>query len=118
MRCIECGAEMRMLQVARDDTMMVSGYEHHTLECADCHNVERRLVFSRAKRSLTGRNVQIVHDPDKATYAATDIKSGLVVMRHQDSARLRVLCDWIGWYVVDDGSGQRQRDDESLMRAI
>ena len=117
MQCIECGAEMRMLKVARDDTMMVSGYEHHT-ECSGCRNVERRLVFSRAKRSPTGRNVQIGHDADKATYAARDIKSGLVVMRHQDSARLRVLCDWIGWYVVDDGGGQRRRDDESLMRAI
>ncbi len=66
MRCIDCGAEMRMLQVARDDTMMVSGYEHHTLECAGCHKVERRLVFSRAKRSPTGRNVQIGRDPDEA----------------------------------------------------
>jgi hypothetical protein len=101
MRCIECGAEMRMLKVARDDTMMVSGYEHHTLECAGCHKVERRLVFSRAKRSPTGRNVHIRRDLDEAAYAAVDIKSGRVVMRHQDSARLRMLCDWIGWYVVD-----------------
>jgi hypothetical protein len=103
MRCIECGAGMRRLQVARDDTMMVPGYEHHTLECSACRKVERRLVFSRAKRSPTGRNVAIGHDPrHQAAYAATDIKSGLVVMRHQDGARLRALCDWIGWYVVDD----------------
>jgi hypothetical protein len=73
MRCIECGAEMRMLHVARDDTMMVSGYEHHTLGCASCQNVERRLVFSRAKRSPTGRNVQISHEPDKAEYTATEL---------------------------------------------
>jgi hypothetical protein len=117
MRCIGCGAGMRMLQVTRDDTMMVPGYERHTLECSGCHKVERRLVFSRAKRSPTGRNVQIGHDPRyEAAYAATDIKSGLVVMRHQDSAHLRALCDWIGWYVVDDEvpSG----DDEGLIRAI
>ena len=102
MRCIECGADMRKVQVTRDDTMMVSGYEHHTLECPSCRRVERRLVFSRLKRSASGRNVRIHHDPGhEAAYAAIDVKSGLVVMRHRDSEHLRMLCEWIGWYVVD-----------------
>src|SRR5713226_618123 len=47
MRCLACGAEMRVVEVAADDTMMVSGYEHHTLQCSGCDEVERRLVFSR-----------------------------------------------------------------------
>jgi hypothetical protein len=44
-----CGAEMRLMQVVPDDTMMVAGYEHHTLQCTGCDEVERRLVFNREK---------------------------------------------------------------------
>jgi len=47
MRCLACGAEMRVVEVVADDTMMVPGYEHHTLQCMGCDEVERRLVFSR-----------------------------------------------------------------------
>jgi hypothetical protein len=42
-----CGAEMRLMQVVRDNTMMVSGYEHQTLQCLGCNEVERRFVFAR-----------------------------------------------------------------------
>jgi hypothetical protein len=47
MRCVACGAEMRLTQAAPDNTMIVAGYEHQTLECSGCHEVERRLVFRR-----------------------------------------------------------------------
>jgi hypothetical protein len=47
MRCMACGAEMRLMQVVRDDTMMVAGYEHHTSQCSSCNEIEQRFVFSR-----------------------------------------------------------------------
>jgi hypothetical protein len=47
MRCLVCGAEMRVMQVVQDNTMMVPGYEHQTLQCVGCDEVERRFVFSR-----------------------------------------------------------------------
>ena len=34
MLCLECGAEMRLVQVTKDTTMPVSGYEHHTWQCS------------------------------------------------------------------------------------
>jgi hypothetical protein len=46
MRCLTCGAEMDLIEVVPDTTMMVAGYEHHTLQCSACSEVERRLVFS------------------------------------------------------------------------
>jgi hypothetical protein len=49
MRCMVCGAEMRVMQVVPDDTMAVPGYERHTLQCSDCGDVETRLMFSREK---------------------------------------------------------------------
>jgi hypothetical protein len=36
---------MNLMQVVPDTTMMVSGYEHHTLQCSACPEVEQRLVF-------------------------------------------------------------------------
>jgi hypothetical protein len=47
MRCLSCGAEMRLEQVAVDDTMPISGFEHHTFVCSVCGDIERRLVFTR-----------------------------------------------------------------------
>jgi hypothetical protein len=117
MRCIECGTEMRLLERVQDDGMMVRGYWHHTFECPNCRKAERRLIFDRSKRSLTGRNVQISCDPSRqADYVATDTKTGLTVMRHQDVARLRELCEWMGWQVVDGRLPERLPDDGRPMR--
>jgi hypothetical protein len=49
MRCLVCAAEMHVTQVVQDDTMPVLGFEHHTLECLECGNIESRLVFTREK---------------------------------------------------------------------
>jgi hypothetical protein len=40
---------MYVTQVVQDDTMPVPGFEHHTLECLECGNIERRLAFTREK---------------------------------------------------------------------
>jgi hypothetical protein len=56
----------------------------------------------RVERPPTSRIVVQIHfDPQKAKYVAKDTKSGLSVLRHQDSARLRAMCDRMGWQVVD-----------------
>jgi hypothetical protein len=47
MRCLACGVEMRLRQIAEDNTMPVAGFEHHTFMCSGCGDVERRLVFTR-----------------------------------------------------------------------
>jgi hypothetical protein len=47
MQCMVCGVEMRLVKVERAETMMVAGYEFRTFACSSCHDVERRLTFSR-----------------------------------------------------------------------
>jgi hypothetical protein len=47
MRCMACGAEMALMNVVPDDTMAVSGFEHHTFMCSGCGDVEQRLVFAK-----------------------------------------------------------------------
>ena len=252
MRCLTCNVEMRLIEVTRDDTMWVPGYAYHTMQCPDCHDIERRLVFRRtgstmpfavpspsepsaasppiepapvtppvasvnrlaqsapaptappaspviptiepvvsppttpasvsatsepvapftaapaaahlpdpvappptpprsitseadldegeallrramemvrsptnrlpsaegpgdhrpetpaelaglmaSRRPFTGRLVRIQRDSDEIAYVAKDARSGLSVLRHQDRARLRAMCDRIGWRVVD-----------------
>jgi hypothetical protein len=46
--------------------------------------------------------VQILHDPQKAKYVAKDTSSGLRILRHQDSAWLRAMCDRMGWQVIEE----------------
>jgi hypothetical protein len=54
------------------------------------------------KRTAPRRVIEIRHDPsDEAAYAAKDVASGLVMLRHRDIARLRAMCDRLGWEVVD-----------------
>jgi len=91
MQCIACGAKIRLVRRARDETMMVPGSDHHTFECLACGEVDRG----------SGRVVQIGYDTDKAAYPAMDPNSGLVVARNPDRARNGVLCNSIGWRVHD-----------------
>jgi len=50
MRCMACGAEMILMNVVQADTMAVPGFEHHTFKCSECHDVERRLIFTKHGR--------------------------------------------------------------------
>jgi hypothetical protein len=55
----------------------------------------------QARKPLTGRMVRIQRDLAESSYVAMDTATGLSVLRHQDSARLRAMCDRIGWQVID-----------------
>ena len=58
----------------------------------------------RAKKSPPSRIVQISHHPsEEPAYAAADTTSGLVLLRHRDSAHLRAMCGRLGWQVVEEG---------------
>jgi hypothetical protein len=47
MRCISCGAEMILIKVVEDETMMVRGFERHTYMCSACSDIEKRFVFNK-----------------------------------------------------------------------
>ena len=49
MRCIACGAEMLLVKVVPEPTMMVPGYERYTLQCLGCYEVMDHLVFNRQR---------------------------------------------------------------------
>jgi hypothetical protein len=45
--------------------------------------------------------VQIQPDPVKGRFVVRDARSGLSILRHQDSAWLRAMCDRMGWRIVE-----------------
>jgi hypothetical protein len=60
MKCPACGAEMHLIKVAPDETMMVPGYEEHTFECSGCHDDVRRFVLMpRAIGPLTSEQMRL-----------------------------------------------------------
>jgi hypothetical protein len=60
MTCPACGAQMHLIKVAPDKTMMVPGYEEHTFECSGCHHHVRRLVFiPHAIEPLTSERMRL-----------------------------------------------------------
>jgi hypothetical protein len=58
MRCLLCNAEMILMEVVEDDTILVPGFEHHTLMCSECHDVERRFIFTKHSRESKPEPVQ------------------------------------------------------------
>ena len=50
MRCLSCDAEMILMKVVKDATLMVRGFERHTYMCSACAEIERRFVFVKHDR--------------------------------------------------------------------
>jgi hypothetical protein len=44
---------MLLMEVVRDDTSNVSGFERHIFKCSVCPQIARRFVFSRVKMPVT-----------------------------------------------------------------
>jgi hypothetical protein len=55
--------------------------------------------------------VQIEYDSAKAKYVAKDINTGVRILRHEDVARLKAMCDRMGWQVVDGQASSNEHDN-------
>ena len=52
MRCLTCSVDMRLIQVAKDTTMLVEGYQHETWRCGSCDEVEQRVMFPYSRAPI------------------------------------------------------------------
>jgi hypothetical protein len=43
---------MRLIQVAKDTTMLVEGYQHETWRCGSCDEVEQRVMFAYSRAPI------------------------------------------------------------------
>jgi hypothetical protein len=72
MKCLACGAEMRLTDV-RPDRTTVCGIERHTFRCSACAHTAQRLMLNRARVPITNLPVVIkapVIDPHNGRPAA------------------------------------------------
>lgn len=63
MKCVACGAAMRLMQV-QTDTATVCGIERHIFRCSACPQSAQRLMFNRAR--MSGINVPAAATPTEA----------------------------------------------------
>jgi hypothetical protein len=96
MRCMACGAEMHLIDVVEDGTMLVPGYEHHKLVCSACGDIEQRFVFRQVGASHA--KSESVHSVPPILPARTNqderiIPSGIF---RPVFAKLSGVCDIVG----------------------
>ena len=58
MKCLACGAEMRLMDV-RTDTTTECGIERHTLRCSACAHTAQRLMLNRVRMPITNLPVVV-----------------------------------------------------------
>ena len=63
MKCVACGAGMRLMQV-QTDTATVCGIERHIFRCSACPQSAQRLMFNRAR--MSGINLPVAATPTEA----------------------------------------------------
>lgn len=73
MKCVACGAGMRLMQV-QTDTVTVCGIERHIFACSACPQSAQRLMFNRAR--MSGINVR-----DYVRDAAAQPKAPLIKLQ-------------------------------------
>src|SRR5438132_772824 len=72
MKCLACGTEMQLVEAVPDETIMVAGFEHRTLQCPGCNEVERRLVFNPDRAAAAADAASVTVAPPVSPGAAMD----------------------------------------------
>ena len=88
---MECGAEMRVVEVVEDATMLVSGYEHQTWQCSGCDSVEQRTTFSPKKPKPFDEKLRNFMERATALKEAAAESKRRAQFRH-DWEKLRTSC--------------------------
>jgi hypothetical protein len=102
MKCLACGAEMRLMDV-RTDTTTILGIERHTFRCLACAHTARRLMLNRERIPITNWPVVIPHrapviDLQNEHAAAQSAWANLIVKVNSKQAELKqrtaATTDW------------------------
>ncbi len=79
---------MLLMKVVEDDTMAVSGFEHHTFMCSGCGDVEGRLIFNREQATPHG-SVTIHAAPPLLPATTVETSAATPGLLERMAARLR-----------------------------
>lgn len=89
MRCVACGAEMLLVKVAPDTTMISSGYERYTLQCLGCDRIDEHLLYhaemsSRLAEPVPGISAltsACIEDDDKLDESEVLLRRAIAMIR-------------------------------------
>ena len=73
MRCLACEAEMKLVKVVVEDTM-IEGFESHIFMCTSCKDIERRLVFNNQSKRTDSEIVSHPIAPYFSTFNNPDVE--------------------------------------------
>jgi hypothetical protein len=59
---------MNLIKVVVDNTMMVSGFERHTLMCSVCYDIERRFIFNNQANGQSSETVVPPVSPNSTVF--------------------------------------------------
>ena len=93
----ECEAPLRIIEMDREPAR--TSEVPVALDFTPPDNLESDREPEPRPRKLAV--VEAHYDPLKARYAARDTTTGLLVMRHEDRTRLKVMCERMGWQIVE-----------------
>ena len=91
MRCLACGAEMRLKEEVGEETLLVSGFKRHTFQCSVCGDIEQRLAFgrdvepSRADAVAAMRGSEIPVDPERPLPSEPPLISPWRAAEHEEA---------------------------------
>ena len=68
MRCLACDAEMKLVEVVVEHTM-IEGFERHIFMCTSCNDIERRFVFNNQSKR---ENSEIISPPIGPDYSTSN----------------------------------------------
>jgi hypothetical protein len=75
MRCLSCGAEMRLIQTVPHET--IEALEHRTFECSACSDIEGRLMLGRSV-AVSPTGVVPVHEAPPMAHSSIVEESSIV----------------------------------------
>jgi hypothetical protein len=71
-RCMACGAEMVLINVAEDLTKPILGFERETYMCSACGDTEQRTAFNKQAREKREAEIAAVLNPPIASIEKVD----------------------------------------------
>ena len=122
MKCLACGAEMRLIDV-RPDRTTVCGIERHTFRCSACTHTAQRLTLNRARVPITNLPVVIppkapVIDPHNGRPAAQSAWAKSIEKVNNKQAELKQrAAETTDWSSVVEKLGTALKQQAAAARA-
>ena len=121
MKCLACGAEMRLTEVCPDRTT-VCGIERHTFRCSACAHTAKRLMLNRPRVPITNLPVVIppkapVIDPHNGPAAQSAWAKSIEKVNNKQAELKQRAAEATDWSSVVEKLGTALKQQAGAARA-